>query len=213
LIHGIDAAAYRPSAERRRVARERLGIGHGTLAVGYVGRLTPSKALEDLLQASRELARDLPDASVVIEGDGPSRAALEALTAQWQLGATVRFIGYRTDVPDVLAALDVFVFPSLHEGHPNAVLEAIAAGVPVVATAIPGNDELVEDGGTGYLVPVRDAAALVDRVRRLARDPEARAAMGARAREIVAGECQMDGIVRRFESLYERALAGGALHA
>lgn len=206
IPNGIDAAVYRPSAERRTIARERLGLDPRTFVVGYVGRLSPDKAVDDLVHAARELKPHVPDLAVVLAGDGPSRPELEALSRRLDLDGTVRFLGHRTDVPEILAALDVFVHPSLHEGQPNAVLESMASGLPVVVTAIPGNSDLVEEGKTGYLVPVRDPKALAARTMRLAQDEAGRAAMGARARDVIVAEHALDETVRRFERLYDEAL-------
>jgi glycosyltransferase involved in cell wall biosynthesis len=162
--------------------------------VGNVARLAPQKDHRTLIEA----ARLVPEAEFVVAGDGELRAELERVAR----GARVRFLGERGDVPEVLASLDVFAFPSLFEGLCLAVIEAQAAGVPVVATPVGGIRETVVDGETGLLVPARDPAALAAAIRRLLEDREAARAMAAEARRRVRARFSVERMVDETLRLY-----------
>lgn len=163
---GIDVARFgsgRPVLEKRE----------GRPLVGNVARLAPQKDHRTLVAA----AALLPDVDFAIAGEGELRSELER-----SAGESVRFLGARADIPDVLASLDVFAFPSLFEGLCLAVIEAQAAGVPVVATAVGGIKETVVEGETGLLVPLRDPEALASAIRRLLERPDEAARLAAEAR-------------------------------
>jgi glycosyltransferase involved in cell wall biosynthesis len=169
-------------------------------------RLDPLKGHEFLLKA----ARTLEGVQVVLAGDGPERARLEGLVDELALTERVSFLGFRDDMPRLLASADVVVLPSLAEGLPLSLLEAMAAGTPVVATAIGGTDEAIEDGVTGLLVPPSDVPALAAGLERVLADPaeaHRRAEAGA-AR--VASLFRAERMVERIEALYEDLLVGHA---
>ena len=168
-----------------------------------VARLDPQKGLHDLVAA----AALVPEARVMVVGEGPERPALETEIARLGLGDRVHLLGFRSDVPDLLAASDLFVLPSLFEGLPLSILEAMAAGKPVVATAIGGNDEAVVDGATGLLVPPGDPQALADAIRALLRDPERRRRLGEAGRRRAEAEFSATAMVRRVAAVYDELLA------
>jgi glycosyltransferase involved in cell wall biosynthesis len=168
-------------------------------------RLDPQKDHATLLAAATEL----PEAVLALAGDGPERGALEQRAAELGVADRVRFLGFRKDIPELLAACDVFALPSLYEGNPIAVLEAMAAGRAIVTSAIPGTDEVIDDGRTGRLVPPGDAAALAGALRGLLDDPHERAQLGARARECVRREFSPAAISGQVTAVYEELLAGG----
>lgn len=168
--------------------------------VGNVARLADQKGQRYLLEA----ARRLPDVRFAIVGQGELRADLERRAAELGVADRVLFTGAREDVPDVLASLDVFAFPSLFEGLCLAVIEAQAAGVPVVATPVGGICETVTDGETGLLVPLRDPEALAAGIRRLLDDREAAGRMAAEARRRVRGRFSVERMVERTLELYGR---------
>jgi glycosyltransferase involved in cell wall biosynthesis len=141
---------------------------------------------------------------LLIVGDGPERGRLEALVKQLGLEDTVLLTGARTDVPDVLAALNVAVLSSDYEGIPLSILEFMDAGKPIVATDVGGIPEVIEDGVHGVLVPPRDEAALVAAAADVLRDPEAAREMGARARERCRREFSLDRTVERLQQLYRQ---------
>jgi glycosyltransferase involved in cell wall biosynthesis len=187
--------------------RAQLGIGREAPVIGAVALLRPQKALHVLLQAVAVLAREWPDIQLLLVGEGPEREMLERLARDLGLEQTVRFLGYRRDVADVLSALDVAVCCSDFEGTPAAIVEYMDAGLPVVATAVGGIPDLIEPGVHGLLVPARDPAALAAAIAELLRDPRRARAMGARGRERRHAEFGIDVLMRRLEGLYCDLLA------
>ena len=185
--------------------REQLGASETRPLVLTPARLDAQKGHRTLFEA---IAR-VPDAVFALAGEGPEREPLEALAAQLGIGERVRFLGRRDDVPQLLAACDVFALPSLYEGSSLAVLEAMAAGAPVVSSAIGGTNELVEDGESGLLVPPGDAEALAAAMRRLLDDPELRERLASSARERVERDLTRERMATRVTGVY-RELLGGA---
>jgi glycosyltransferase involved in cell wall biosynthesis len=176
---------------------------HGASTVVSVGNLRPEKGHSVLLRAVAELG----DARLVIVGDGPLRSSLEREARSLGLADRVEFAGAVSDVWPYLARADVFVFPSLSEPLGIAVMEAMAAGLPVVASAVGGIPELVTDGVTGYLAPPGDHAALSVHLKALLGDPGTRASMGAAARaraEDFKMERTVDGYFELYDTLLER---------
>jgi glycosyltransferase involved in cell wall biosynthesis len=169
-------------------------------------RLVPRKGHADLLAAMPALVRRVPDVLVLAAGGGPLGHVLPALAEASGLAGHVRFLGHRADVPDLLAASDVVVLPSRVEGLPLAVLEALAAGRPVVATRVGGVAEAVDDGVTGRLVPPRAPAELAAAVGELLTDDGRRAAMALAARTVAEARFGADGATRRLEAAYDRWL-------
>jgi glycosyltransferase involved in cell wall biosynthesis len=192
----------------RRDVRAELGMGTDAPLVGTVCGLRPQKALEVLVRAADVLRGELPGVRVAIVGDGPERGRLEALVAELGLGDTVSLLGAWPpgDVPDFVAALDVAVSSSDFEGTPLAVMEFMAAAKPVVATAVGGVPDLLQDGVHGLLVPPRDPEALAARVAELLRDPARCVGLGSRAQARQREEFDFDVTVRRLEELYEELL-------
>ncbi len=169
----------------------------------FAGRLAQQKGVDDLIAAIDLVQYIVPELRVLIVGDGPMRAQLEATTAAFRLGGMVHFTGHRDDVPRLLAAADLLVLPSLYEGLPNVVLEAMRFARPVVATAAPGTTEVVVDGQTGLLVPLRDPPALAQAIRTVVRDPECAHRLGAAGRARVESEFRAETMVDAYASLYE----------
>lgn len=149
---------------------------------------------------------EVPDAVFVLAGEGPEREPLEALAGRLGIDDRVRFLGRREDVPELLAACDLFCLPSLYEGSSLAVLEAMAAGIPIVSSAIGGTDELIEDGRSGLLVPPGDAVALAAALRRALAEPELGVEMAVRARERVDGGLRREQMAARVADVYRELL-------
>ena len=189
-----------PASERD--ARVELGIEPDTPLIGVVGLLRPQKAINVLLHAISLLTDNWPDVQVLIVGDGPERENLERMARQLGVQDTVRFLGLRTDVPDLLYALDMAVCCSDFEGSPLSVMEYMSAALPVVATAVGGIPDLIEPGVHGLLVPPGDPPALAESLSELLRSPERARAMGVRGREHQRAEFDIDVIIRRVEDLY-----------
>jgi glycosyltransferase involved in cell wall biosynthesis len=177
--------------------------------IGTVGRLHRQKGHTVLIDAAALVARDFPAARFVIIGEGEERAALERKAGIVGVAQRFEMTGASHDVPFRLASMDLFVLPSLWEGLPLTLLEAMAVGVPVVATSVDGVAEVIEDGEDGLLVPPGDSSALAAAIVRLLRDPQHAHEMGSRAMEKVKIDFGVDRMVRQTEEVYRRALAAG----
>jgi glycosyltransferase involved in cell wall biosynthesis len=154
-------------------------------------------------------AAELPEAVFAFAGDGPLRPELEREAARLGVEDRVRFLGHREDVPDLLAASDVFALPSLYEGSSLALLEAMAAGRAVVSSSIGGTAELIEDGANGLLVPPGDVGALSSAIRRLLRDDGLRARLGAEGRDRVEASFAERATADAVEGVYSEVLGDG----
>jgi glycosyltransferase involved in cell wall biosynthesis len=190
-----------------RDVRAELGIAPEAPVIGAVGVLRAQKALHVVLHALVTLRERWPGIRLLIVGDGPERAGLEALAAELGVTEVVAFLGHRGDVPDVLRALDVAVSCSDFEGSPLAVMEYMDAALPIVATAVGGVPDLIESGVHGLLVPRGEPRALADAIAQALAEPERAREMGARARERRRSEFDIDTLVRRLEALYLELLA------
>ncbi len=184
--------------------REALGIPAGAPVVGTVGLLRPEKAYEVLIESAALLASRRPDLRVLIAGDGDERPRLERLIEGLGLTERVHLLGFRTDIPDLLAAFDVAVCCSDFEGGSLSIMEYMDAALPIVATRVGGTPELIEDGVHGVLVSPRDPDALEDGIVSLLDAPDRAREMGLRARERRRSEHGIDGFIDRIERLYER---------
>jgi glycosyltransferase involved in cell wall biosynthesis len=194
------ARLHRPSPRAAELRAELTGDGRPLVLT--VARLDPQKGHPFLLEAAAEL----PGAVFALAGEGADRAALEARATVLGVADRVRFLGHRDDVPDLLAACDVFALPSLFEGSSLAVLEAMAAGKPVLSCAVGGTDELIDDGEDGLLAAPADAAALAAALRRLLGDPALCAALGRRARERVERDFSPARTVEQVTAVYAELL-------
>lgn len=204
LYNGVDLS--RCVLIDRESVRRRLGAGVSDIVIGSVGRMVPVKNYPLLLRAVRGLAANA-GISVVLVGDGPERTALTAMAQALGLGERVRFLGHRDDVFELLAAMDVFVLPSVSEGMSNTLLEAMSAGVPVVASDVGGNPEIVRDGIDGLLFPTADEGALRGRLQRVCADLPLRARLGEAGRERVLKGFGIEAMIARYEALYQRVYA------
>ena len=182
IPNGVDAQTFHPAAENERTSG-------GPVRLLFVGRVVFQKGLDVLLRALADLPAPLAWELEII-GDGDQRAALTAEAARLGLAARITFAGWcdRARIAGRYRAADIFVFPSRDEGMPNVVLEAMASGLPIVATAIAGSEELVREGENGHLVPAEDAAGLTAALSRLIADPAQCRAMGRASRAIVERE-------------------------
>lgn len=176
------------------------------IILGTAGRLVELKGIEYLLSAASALRREFPGLRVEIAGSGPQRRKLEEAVAHSGLEGHVEFLGWIDDPKSVLPRWDVFVMPSLEEGFPIAALDAMAAGLPVVATSVGGVPELIEDAKTGWLVPPRDADALASRLRLLLPKPEMRHSMGAAGYAHVRDHFSAAQMTGGFTQLYDELL-------
>lgn len=200
IYNGVDTELYRPNAnEVKTNVRKELGIAPTTFVIGIVGRLDPIKDHPTLIQAVRNLSTSCPDVKLLIVGEGPERPRLEALQDEHCL-----LLGNRLDVPAVLQTLDVFVLTSFNEGISNTILEAMATGIPVVATNVGGNPELVIDGKTGILLPPKQPQQLTAILLRYARNPSLRQAHGSYGRKKVMEQFGLRQMTHKYEAVYQR---------
>jgi len=186
--------------------RQELGLDAHRPVVAAVGRLSPEKGQSYFVDAMAAVARAVPGAQGLIVGDGQEEGRLRAKVAAMELDGAIGFAGYRRDMDRIYAAIDLLVLPSLSEGLPNVVLEAMAHGRPVIATRVGGVPEVVEDGVSGFLVAPADAHALAQATVTLLHDPVRRASMGAAARERVERGFSVRGRAARILSVYSDVL-------
>jgi glycosyltransferase involved in cell wall biosynthesis len=210
--NGVDVAVFSPGD--RDKARSDLGIPPDAFVMLAVGNLHPYKGHADLLGACALATDSLPDGWLLLiagRDEGGNRASLQGVVDREGLGEHVRFLGEAANVPQLLRAADLLCHPSHHEGSPNAVLEAMSAGLPVVATRVGGTPELVAEGAeaTGWLVAPQDASALAKAIVEAAGEPEHRAEMGRRARARAEQEFSIPAAVVAYERLYEQLAAAG----
>jgi len=196
---GIHLQHYR-EAEGGAALRARLEVPEGGILVTQVGNFKPQKAPLDFIRMAARVVAEAPMTRFLMVGDGPLRARSEELAHELGIAREIRFSGWLDDVAAVWAATDVAVLASHHEGLPRVLVEALAAGVPVVATAVDGIVEVVRDGENGYLVARGDVAAMSQRVIGLVRDPALRHRLGEAPRQLA--EFDIDAMVRRQEELY-----------
>jgi sugar transferase (PEP-CTERM/EpsH1 system associated) len=206
IPNGVDLTRFGPG--RQPDARRALGLPAEGIVVGTVGRLDPVKDQAGLVRAFATLMPAYPDALLVLAGDGPCRGELARLVTDLGADGRVRLLGECRDVAQALAAMDLFVLPSLAEGMSNTILEAMAVGLPVVATRVGGNRELVDEGETGRLVPPRDPRALADAVAGYLDDAHVRVLHGKASRRRASETFALERMYRAHESLYGRLLAG-----
>jgi glycosyltransferase involved in cell wall biosynthesis len=204
IPNGIDV---RDVAAAAGGATESLGIAADRQVMGTIARLVWYKGHEELLEATARVARAEPRATLVVVGDGPLRRSLERRAHDLGLNGAARFLGSVPQAWRLLPRFDIFVLPSRWEGMSNGLLEAMAAGRPIVATAVGGNPELITDGETGLLVPPQDPEALAAAMLRLIRDPALARRLGQAARRRVETDFTLEAMVRRLETLYDDLLA------
>lgn len=186
--------------------RRELGVGERVL-VGSVGRLEEQKGFEYFLRAAREVLTEFPKTQFVVVGEGSLRSRLEGLIHELGLGTSIVLVGQRKDMPGVYASLDLFVLASIDEGMPMTILEALALGKPVIATAVGAVEKLVISEKTGLLVQPRDIPALRDAMLRCLRDQSFAQTLGENGQEHVQTSFSAQGMARKYMELYERVQA------
>ncbi len=205
VIHnGVDSRRFCPDAEARAHVRQELGIAPDEFCIGSVGNLLPVKDHMTLLRAFDKIAGAFATWRLVLIGEGSERSKLEAFAAahsDWR--RRVSFLGSSSRVPEILNAMDVYVLPSISEGISNSLLEAMATGLSVVATAAGGNPEVVLDRDSGLLFPVGDSERLADKLLELHAGKDLRVQLGQAALRRVREDFSIDAMVRNYAQMYE----------
>lgn len=206
IPNGVDTIRFRPDRDARARVRKELGISTEFVWLA-VGRFEEAKDYPNLLRAFARVREARPDARLLIAGQGSLKADAERLAVVLGLTDTVRFLGVWTDIPGLMNAADAYVMASAWEGMPMVLLEAAAVGLPVVATNVGGNCEVVLDGQTGFLVPPKDPTALAQAMLRLMDTPlDSRVEMGHAGRRHVEAHYALDRVVDQWETLYREFL-------
>jgi len=208
IHNGIDVGRF--VGARGDSVRRELALGDDALLIGTVGRLAPQKGFAHLLRAIPLVLRQHPEARFAFVGDGPLEAELKELAAELSVSENCHFLGFRRDIPEVLAACDVFVLPSLWEGLSITLLEAMAAGKPIVATGIKGNREVITDGVNGLLVRPKDSADLARAIIELIEDRERARLLGEKAHQTVRRRFDERAMLEKTLQAYAAAMAGSA---
>ena len=205
IRNGIDLEGKSIQTDRWRTRKD-LGVDAGTCLIGTVGRLTPVKGIPYLLEAARILLHQRANVKVLVVGDGSIRQDLITQTQDFGITENIVFLGHREDTNVLLQALDIFALPSLSEGIPMALLEAMAASRAVVASRVGGIPEIVEDGSEGFLVEPMDVDSFVERCRRLIEFPDVAKKMGEQARKRVERDFSATAMTDRVALVYDELL-------
>jgi glycosyltransferase involved in cell wall biosynthesis len=208
IENGIGVERYGPAADKPGLKRK-LGLEPDRKYIIHVARHHPVKDQPTLLRGFAAALPHLPAVELLMVGDGPLRADLEQLAVELRITPRVRFLGIRTDVPDLMRAADVFALTSVSEAASLTLLEAMASGLPVAVTAVGGNPEIVRHEREGLLFPRCDAAACGAALRRLFREPDLAAKLGAAGRARVRERYQLDRTVEEYYRLYRRITGHG----
>jgi glycosyltransferase involved in cell wall biosynthesis len=206
--NGVDMGRFRKVAEGARDSlRRSLALDRGFMWLA-IGRFQPAKDYPNLMRAFVKVRNHYPQAVLLVAGRGPLQGEIETLAEELGLAGAVRFLGVREDVPELMSAADGYVMSSAWEGMPIVLLEAAAAGLPVVATSVAGNREVVQDEESGFLVPPHEPDALgTAMIRLMGLSESQRRALGERGRELVRSQFSLGRLVDRWEELYREVLA------
>jgi glycosyltransferase involved in cell wall biosynthesis len=211
IPNGIDTSLFLPSPEARGSTRSRLGVTVDEFLWVTIGRLTDQKDYPSLFKAFTAVVTNLPRTRLLVIGRGPLRAELEEQVRRLGLQDRISFLGFRADIPSVLAAADASVMASRWEGMPNVVIEALASELPVVGTDVGGMRELVDDGVDGYIVPPSRPDSLASAMLKVMRaSSEERLEMGRKGRDIVRDRCDLERVMSRWRILIEELMPSRA---
>jgi glycosyltransferase involved in cell wall biosynthesis len=209
IPNGIDAGEFIPASdEQKRLARAKLGIPEGEFVIGGVGRLVAQKNFSLIPEIAAQIRAGDRKLVFVIAGSGPQEAALQAQAVALGVEKRVRFLGHIADRVTLYHALDALLMPSNFEGTPMALLEAMAASLPVVASGVDGIGEVCTNGVDALLVPPGDVKAFTTALEQLVRDADLCEVLGANARRTILARYDIRALVRQIEMLYEEVLAG-----
>ncbi len=190
-----------------KTLKTRLGIGSHQHIVSVIGRLTSQKGHRYFLESAKRILEVLPETRFLVVGDGPLREELERLSLSLGIAQAVRFLGYRQDIATLMSMSDVIAMPSLREGLPYVLLEALALARPVVGTQVGGIPEVIKHGETGFLVPPKDSESLTEAIIQVLKNSEEAARLGERGRELISQEFNVETMVRKIAAVYAEVLS------
>ena len=203
VVHnGVDVDKFRRQQISLKIKQE-LNIPQGNAVIGTIGRLMAQKGYKFFLMAAKLIQQRFPSVNFLIVGEGLELEELRSLSHKLEIADNVIFAGFRDDIPEILSIFDIFVSSSLYEGLPNVVLEAMASGLPVVATNVEGSSEVVIDGKTGFLVPAKNYMILAEKVLFFLENVDLARKMGQMGKERVEKEFSFDKMVREMCSFYD----------
>ncbi len=202
IYNGIDGEPFTTEFDRQEITRE-LNISAAAKIIGIVARLDPIKNHRCLIKAMKKVSALYPNVVLIVIGDGTLRQELEELVSEEQLQNNILFLGTRNDIPRLLSVLDIFVLCSLSEGLPLTILEAMAAGKPIVATSVGGIPEIIQDNTDGIIIRSDDSDELAAAISELIRDKKKRHDMGVKARMKFEERFTVRSMVQSYEKLYE----------
>lgn len=211
ILNGVDMAKFKPDSKARERIRKEFAIAENTVVIGTVGRTMKVKNHPLMIRTAKVLKEKGLSFKMLLIGDSPmhnDRDALLALIKELDVAEYIEMPGKRTDIPDVLNAFDIFLLPSFSEGCSNVIQEAMACGVPVVATDVGGNPELVTDGRTGYLFPSDDEKSCAEKLEKLILDDDKRAQFGQASLKDARERFSLDVMIRNYQDFYIQSLKG-----
>ncbi len=206
ILNGVDTDAFKSKIDKSTL-KVSLGIGYGVPVIGIVARLAVIKDHASLFAACKILKDTCSDFKLLVVGDGPTKTDLFALSQTLGLNSTIIFTGTRCDIPDLMNAMDVFVLSSISEGISLTLIEAMSCELPVVATDVGGNSEVVVDGETGFLVPLQSPSLMAERIQQLLNNVELRKDFGKKGRLRAVEYFSIKRAARQYEELYHSILS------
>lgn len=204
IYNAIDFERFAAAQTHRAASRQRLQLSEETLVLGTVGALVAKKGVDTLLHALSMIVCEMEDTKLLVVGDGPERARLERLAADLDIAERVVFLGAQPHIEQIIPAFDLYVSGSLVEGLPTVLLESVAVGVPVIATDIPGNNEVITNGFTGRLVPPQAPQAMASAIKASIRDADLTSRMAHRAQLDIRSRFDIHKIAAQYAALFQR---------
>jgi glycosyltransferase involved in cell wall biosynthesis len=201
IPNGIDVERFNPEKNTANIRKE-FSLEEDDIVIGFIGRIVPAKGLEYLLNALPYLKEEFKSIKLLIVGEGSLVEELKERAKKNNIFDNILFTGKRRDIPEILASINIFVMPSIAEGLPNALLEAMAMGKPIVTTEVGGIPEIVKNGFNGLLVPPRDTLSLSKAIKELISNDQLAAKLGQAARDLVHDNLSIKAIAQKWQSLY-----------
>lgn len=210
IPNGVDSSKFRGIGINKEAKRQQLGLDAKDIVLINVSNITKAKGQEYLVMAVKELMKDYPNVCLLIAGkkeiDCELYACLKKMIAEFSLGSRIKFLGSREDISDLLAASDIFVFSSVYEASPIALLEAMAVGLPIISTDIPAIREMIVSGKEGVLVPPADSKSIAGAVKDLICNSQKRLILGKNAQKKTVKQFSIEAVAEKYEFIYEKLI-------